>query len=686
MKKQITAILAAAALAASCVPAMAADKAMEDSLVSVKSRVDIPQELSQFRSKTITNNNETSYTFIWSDPETDVEIGIQADADGHMTEYHHYDSSLYNDQPFVYKTYDEYMAAAEGFLKKAAPELFGTGDCLVCVSEDKAIRDNEIRLEYTRMKDDIPVAGNGAGILVRYANDSFVVTNCNINWDYKTEFESANGAEVIEPGIYYNEFPLELAYRKPVRYYRSMMNGDKEKAELVYRFKDYNAGYVSAYSGEVVEPDADNIIYNRSLADASGGKGAAEEAAAVLTPEERAEIANVAGLKTTDEIIQSIRVMNVFGPLPAADAFERETYKHDDKYIAALYYSDYENAKDKKDQPGSMYITVNGMTGELLSLSSFYYGTNYDASYTDSEAQAGVKKIKDFLSKEFGEKLAMCGEPVEDTGAVFSLRYPRTVNGVKYDNNELWAVCDLKKGIISDFSQTWDDDVSEFADPAKAIGEAAALAKMEELMPVHKVYVNTGEVFHLCYTSDGANTEIDALTGEKVKPGYGYSEKKAYTYTDISGHWAEDMIKAVAQYGAGLPGTEYMPDTEITQEELLRMLTSGMYYLADETDDLYRNAQDIVTESEKAPEDAVLREDAFMYIARLMGFGKIATMDIFAPGFNDGADITPEKTGALAILRGYGIVKGDAGAARPKDKLTRAEAAALMYGYLTTEK
>ena len=116
------------------------------------------------------------------------------------------------------------------------------------------------------------------------------------------------------------------------------------------------------------------------------------------------------------------------------------------------------------------------------------------------------------------------------------------------------------------------------------------------------------------------------------------------------------------------------------------MLTAERYYYADETDELYSSAEDIIPNNEKAPNDTVLREDAFMYVARLMGFGKLATMDIFAPGFNDGADITPEKTGALAILRGYGIVKGDAGEVRPKDSLTRAEAAALMYGYLTTEK
>ena len=241
---------------------------------------------------------------------------------------------------------------------------------------------------------------------------------------------------------------------------------------------------------------------------------------------------------------------------------------------------------------------------------------------------------------------------------------------------------------MTDFDQEWDDDTSQFTDPKSALDTAAATAKMEEYAPVHKAFVKSGDKFKLCYTSDGAYTELNAVTGDRIKP-YGYDAPKAYSYTDISGHWAEDMIKAVAQAGAGLPGSEFLPDSEITQEELLRMLSATGYYYSiySDTDELYENAKDIITEAEKAPDSPVLREDSFVYIARLMGFGKLAAMsDIFAPGFNDGTDVSPEKTGALAILRGYGIVRGDAGAVRPKSTLTRAEAASLIYRYLTTEK
>ena len=106
------------------------------------------------------------------------------------------------------------------------------------------------------------------------------------------------------------------------------------------------------------------------------------------------------------------------------------------------------------------------------------------------------------------------------------------------------------------------------------------------------------------------------------------------------------------------------------------------YGLADE-ESLYQMHKDIIRDGEKTPAAPVLREDAFVLLIRSMGYERIAGMDIFQPGFNDGTDVSPENSGALAILRGYGIVEGDAGSVRPKANLTRAEAAALIYNYLT---
>ena len=42
-----------------------------------------------------------------------------------------------------------------------------------------------------------------------------------------------------------------------------------------------------------------------------------------------------------------------------------------------------------------------------------------------------------------------------------------------------------------------------------------------------------------------------------------------------------------------------------------------------------------------------------------------------------------EKTGYAAILTGMNIICGNGGNLRPKDNITRAEAAVMLYNYMT---
>ena len=682
MKKKITAAFLAAVMMISAFPAMAAD-GMESALVTVKSRIDVPQELTEFRSQTSSDDNGTQYMFIWRDKESKDDLTVSADDAGHISSYRYYAESEAEKE--VFRPRSEYYAAAESFLKKAAPELFtGDDDRIVNKENNSVIRDNTAVFDFERQIGGIPVVGNDASVTVKYKDGGYTVISCNINWDYKTQTESAVHDGMLEAKKYYESFPIEMVYRKPVRLYYRTGGADEEKVELIYRFKDNKAGYADVYSGEAVRPDNDGI--NRGYASAGGGGGAAknEAAEADLTPQEIEELTNVAGLKPAESIIESLNAMNAFGVLPSADKYSKRIYKQGEKYLVDMDYSIYKEIDKRDDTPISVYITADGQTGELISFSSYNYKGDDDISFDYAEYQAAKKKIAEFLTANFSGKAAECGEPgEEEIYSKLSEKYPRCVSGVKYVNNYMTATCDIKSGIITYFKQVWDEDVSSFTDPAKAIGAAAAEAKMEEYAPVHKVYVKSGDVFRLCYASDGTNTEIDAVSGDRIRPKDSYYDPEVYSYTDISGHWAESVINSISQYGVGLPGEEFLPDKEITQSELLGMLSRAMGYGLADQESLYQMHKDIIRDGEKAPDSAVLREDAFVLLIRSMGYEKIAGMDIFRPGFNDGTDVSPEKSGALAILRGYGIVEGDAGSVRPKAKLTRAEAAALIYNYLT---
>ena len=225
MKKRITAAFLAAAMMMAAMPAFAADD-MESTLVTVKSRIDIPQELTEFRSGTYVNGDGTVYRFTWNDSDRNGELSVMADGEGHISSYSRYIDTDGEKEEF--RPREEYYAAAEAFIKKAAPELFADeNDRLVRSDENRVIRDNMASFGFERRINGIPVADNNASVVVRYTKGTYNVIDCNINWDYKAQTAQESGAEISAAG-YYEVFPLETVYRKPVRLYYSTDGKDEE--------------------------------------------------------------------------------------------------------------------------------------------------------------------------------------------------------------------------------------------------------------------------------------------------------------------------------------------------------------------------------------------------------------------------------------------------------------------------
>ena len=100
----------------------------------------------------------------------------------------------------------------------------------------------------------------------------------------------------------------------------------------------------------------------------------------------------------------------------------------------------------------------------------------------------------------------------------------------------------------------------------------------------------------------------------------------------------------------------------------------------------YVSARGIIKSGEAQDENLpCIREDGPKYIIRALGYEDIAQMtDIFAAGFSDSADITPGMEGYIALAKGFGIIGGNPDSTfAPKEPLTRADAAIMIYNYLT---
>ncbi len=685
MKKLISLFIVFSMISAS-VPVFAEidTSLMEQALVSVKSKIDVPEELTEFSSSVISEEEQTFY-YNWYAEDGSSNMSVSADADGHILSYDYYSSGFGDVKSISDKTADEYFTAADAFLKKVVPEMFVPGNDTLVADEtsEPVITSSSCSFSWYREHGGIPVFSEGAVVNVMYDGDEFIVTNARINIDYGIEFIESYGVSIENPEErYLEEYPIELVYMKRYMPYRAA--GEKDAPMLVYRFRDNDMGYILCETGEKAEQYADENIYSldkefgeTQAAAASGGSDSNS-----LTPEEITELENISGLVSEDEIIAAINENPYLGDisLTADSKVSSRIYKEDERYFISVSITDKEFG---------VYVTADAQTGKILSYSkNFAYSGASEGreEYSDAEYESAAEKTAAFLDYQYGDELSQCTEPEETRTYGYFLSASRIVNGVEYINNGVNVYYDMESGEIASFNLTWDPDTTEFADPAGALSTEEAVQKMFEIAPLTEQFVNVDRMYTRCFGPRyQGSLNIDAVTGEDLNDRYA---RRAYSYSDISGHWAEKQISALAQAGIGFDGGMFEPESEITQKELLLLLTNSSlrYYSSDDDfyDYLIRN--EIISEDEISPDSAVLRENAFLYMARVMGLSKIASMnEIFKSDFADASDISPDRVGAAAILTGYGIISGSAGMLRPKDNLTRAEAAVILYNYLISE-
>ena len=204
-------------------------------------------------------------------------------------------------------------------------------------------------------------------------------------------------------------------------------------------------------------------------------------------------------------------------------------------------------------------------------------------------------------------------------------------------------------------------------------------------MPVYDK--NTVTEMKPVYASKNGSDIVDAVTG-KVK--YAREDNKIAEYTDIDGHYAENAIKTLAKYSVGFEGGTFKPDEAITQKDFIALIDAVFIYnapviLNKEYDytNAYRAAKNngILNDDEYSPDGEVTRQLASVMLIRAMGFEDVAKLEgIFVPQFTDVA----EKCGYTSILSAMGIVGGDEyGRFNPQTVLTRADAAIMLYNYLS---
>lgn len=671
-------------------------KAMEKALLNAKSRIDIPEGLTEFSAEAVDLSTYKSYTppqtgyrFKWSEKEGDLSFYIFTDTEGRVL-------NCYSTGPrpgggttkLTSVPKEEAVLLSEALIKKAIPEAYSNpSDCLVFNSIHYSEYDDlNFNISFKRMRDGSEVLYNQVSLDANYADGTLTINRLNIGYNYEAEFEAA-AEEITDPAESYRKvFPEEIAYRKSITYFPRMNEENSEKVELMYHMT--GTGYISAYSGEEITPVSEVMPYLMDSLESSKNY-AAGSAELGLTQAEMKELETIKGLFSTEDAekyLRSIPQLKLADDMKTTSSSLTSKSGDNKKYILSLSMS---NEDEKNNQ--RIYSSFDAQKKRLVYLNNSIYsadtGTDDSNPLSENQIKKGNAVIDSFLNTVIGDKLSEFSENEQTDELRYSVNrsFRRMVNGIPYLNNTISVSYSPKHDLISSYNISYDDD-EQFPSAENALGADEAYSKLLEISPLTKLYIPTEDGYKLVYTISEV-PEIDALTGENLNKENMYDAEKA-VYDDISGHWCESIVNRLRDNGIALSGEHFRPDAAITQEDLLRLFLAGQqgrYMLNQDTESLYSYCIDsrLIAEEDRKDAAPVTREQAFIIMVRAAGFERVAQLsDIYKVCYADGDKLSEGSIGYAAILSGMGVLTGDGNELRPQDNITRAEAAAMLYRYL----
>ncbi|WP_426450773.1 YcdB/YcdC domain-containing protein [Paenibacillus sp. S-38] len=413
----------------------------------------------------------------------------------------------------------------------------------------------------------------------------------------------------------------------------------------------------------------------------------------------------------------------------------------------------------------AVYASVDSSTGIILAYSPNEFrplAASTDAAGTelssDELRSKAVEHVKELLpayahqlylepqgeeSPEWKTKLAVM--------PYYPVNFRRIVGGIPTEYESVTLGLDRKSGELKELSSNL-STIAYPAEPPKVIAEDEARKLLLGQYDIKLQYVidykgkpspygfaGTGGMAQEKYNVMVASGEIKPESAEKLQTRlvYGlvpkFTEREQQLFldaesgkwrsresgrevdpfaappADITGHWAEEALNLMIDYGAlDVTDGKVQPDGLITRGEMVKMLlaavnggylpiSAGAYAersasFADVAKDskyfaYVENAADrgLIdrTSGTFQPDAALSRADLAELLVRALGYRKLAqTEGLFVQQATDleaGAAASP---GAVALVNGLGIMTLEDGRFRPKTEMTRAEAATAFYKYL----
>ncbi len=698
MKKFMCVVLCVAMVLSLGANAFAAEDSELTKIVKLaKSRLQIPEELTEFYSNVQNAVGQKTYSLSWSTKDSDRrrEINTRVLSTGEILSYDYYDSERdYAKKGFAPYSREEYAGFAKEWITRVNPSYAAELAKEYGVNTGN-VHSTTVSVNIERFKDGIPVDGNYINISVdKYTGE---ILSMYSNWTREKDVRSPEKVITVDEAakILGEQAALKLRYYKLRNENRAVLMYAPEKSYMMidaFTGEDFEVEYIDA---EIEESGAagGGAVMAPSMSDSATN----EKAETTLTDKE------IEGIEKLESLLSKAAITGIIRKMANTEiaSFDIKTlnYRRVDNGDEQTYYA---TVRLEKDREKTGTVTLNAETGELISFSTYLpykYNKSQKVKRERMESNA-MQFIRTWASDIVGN---VKNFDENQSGEYFY--FTHSENGIEYQGNRINMRVDMETGKILSYSKNWDKDI--VFDSAEGILTAEeATAKYTEAAPPELLYIankrvryasNNAEELALIYRlPDNAPQYIDAKTGAAYDWNMGQmQEENPDDYViqkDLAGHWAESIVKTLAENGIIISYEEnFRPDEAITQKEiavLINCFEGGVrpYPIAENEYERYIDrlvSRGVIRSSERNPGKKITREETVSYLVRLFGFGEAAELQgIFKTGFSDEAAISKDKIGYVAIAKALKLVSGNGGAFSPKRSVTRAELAAMLYNSL----
>lgn len=722
MKRIIAVIIALVMMVTALIPLNVfaeSERSLEEIIKIAKSKFDVPEKYSQFNYNV---NSEVNGKKVWylnwtSKDGMDGGMSVSVDSNGKVLSYSNYkpyDSSKRN---FPKISREEAKQKADAFIKKII--LDWVPSLRYNDNSQNALSEPVFYLNYTRMANGIPFYNNYVNVEVN--RETGEIQSYYSNWMDEAVFPAADKAISMEKAQ--EAFKEKLGLRLV---YLSNYDGKKIKIFPAYVSKYDISECIDANTGERISLQTGYYgpgyggMYDVARSSMKEMAANVDAGNIVLSPEEQNAVEKVSKLITkeaAEKIAREFKHLGLSADFRLSSASLSKEWSMEDEFTWYLYFESTPSGDRKEYKSAS--ARINAATGEIRGFYSSYPNNATEGKIDEAAAKKAVeaflKEVQPsrFDQTEFDDTQKTYYPVYMDNNkpTQFNFRYIRLVNGAYFPGNSLYVTYDAVNGKILNYEMTWFN--IEFPAIDKAIAMDNAYEKFFGQIGLELQYgIKYPDEYALKFSpgSEAAKPEIklvyatkkdkptifDAFTGIILNyDGQPFKEVKPAVYSDISGHYAEKQILALADNGIALEGSEFKPENSITQKDFLYMLAKSLHYnnyelytgkeTKEETDKLYAFLirEGVVKENEKAPDQQVKKEDGIKFIIRALKFERVAAIkEIFICTFKDKSQINPDIIGYVSIAQGLKIVSGNDGYLNPKNNLTRAEGAVMIYNYM----